>query len=171
MCKYQFILAGQCVELVFCCPEFLSGDFRNSLCNCNIKSLRGIQTSTNSSTTQCQCLQERQSCLKHFLIPFQCASPSADFLRKCDWSCILQVGTAALYDAFIFCFQTLECCNQLINCRKHLIFDCNHSRNVHCSRECVVGRLAHVDIIVWMQQLLASDFIPTVCNNFICVHV
>ena len=171
MCKYDLVLAGQSVELVGCGDEFLAGQFRNCLCNFYVKSLRCIQTGTNSSTAQRQCLQVRQRRNEHLAITLEGCAPSADFLRELDRGRILQMGSAALYDALMLFFQTAEGCHQFVNCRQYLILYSQNSRDVHCSGECVIGRLAHVDIIVRMQDLLASDFVATIRNNFIGIHV
>ena len=171
MCKYDFVLAGQCVELILCGYKVFSGQFRNSLCHFYVKALRRIQASADCGAAQSQCLQIRQCRYQHFTVAFQRRTPAADFLGKLNRCCVLQVGTAALYNALVLFFQTAEGCNQCINCRQNLILYCKNSGNVHCGRKCVIGRLAHVDIIVRMQKLCSGDFISAVCNYLIGIHV
>ena len=42
---------------------------------------------------------------------------------------------------------------------------------MHCSGECVVRRLTHIDIVIRVQDLLSGNFITAVCDNFVGVHV
>ena len=81
------------------------------------------------------------------------------------------MSSAALNDALVFLFKSLEGFDESIHSGYNLILNSNNSGNVHCSGEGIVGGLAHVDIIIGVKKLLACDLVSTVGNNFVSVHV
>ena len=78
---------------------------------------------------------------------------------------------AGFDDALVFHLQTAERCYQRVDGGDDLVLKRADCRNVHGRRECVVGRLRHIDIIVRVQQLFARNFIAAVGNNLVAVHV
>ena len=81
------------------------------------------------------------------------------------------MGAAAFDNAAVFLFQTAEGGNQQINGREELVFNGKDRRNMHGGGESVIGRLAHIDVIIGMQQLFAGNFIAAVGNDLVGVHV
>ena len=78
---------------------------------------------------------------------------------------------AGFDDAGVFRLQTAERCYQRVDGGDDLVLKRADRRNVHGRRECVVGRLRHIDIIVRVQQLFARDLIAAVGNDLVAVHV
>ena len=81
------------------------------------------------------------------------------------------MGTAALYNAFVVFFQLFECGNKGVYCGEELVFNFHGGCNVQCRWEGVVGRLAHVNVVIRVAELFACNLVGTVCNNLVCVHI
>ena len=55
--------------------------------------------------------------------------------------------------------------------RNKLLLDFHNSRNMHGSRKGVVGTLGHIDMVVGMKQFFLRQFIASVGNHFIYIHI
>ena len=78
---------------------------------------------------------------------------------------------AGFYQIRICLLQLPECPDQLLCRRDQSLFEPDHGGNVHGRRIRIVGGLAHVYIVIWMQQLLTGDFISPVGDDFIGIHI
>ena len=86
------------------------------------------------------------------------------------------MGAAAFYDAPVFLLQSAEGGNEAVNCGKQLVLQADDGGNVHGSGKGVVGGLAHVDVVIGMQEPLsvcaaAVGEISRKGNHLVGVHV
>ena len=81
------------------------------------------------------------------------------------------MSTAALNDALVLLLKTFEGLNKLLNGGDKLILKGDDGRDVHCGGEGIVGGLAHIDVVVGMEQLLIEDLVRAVGNNLVGVHI
>ena len=81
------------------------------------------------------------------------------------------MGAAGFHNALILRFQTTEGGNQNLHRRQHLLFQCLHRRDVHGGGEGIVGGLAHVDVVVGMEQLLSRCLVAPSGDDLVGVHV
>ena len=108
---------------------------------------------------------------KQFCVPFQACPPSGDLLGEPDRGCVLQVGPSAFQDISIFRFQPAQCFRQFLQCGKHPFLDGHGRGNMQCRGKRVVGGLAHIYVIVGVEQLLPRDLIAPVCEHLVHIHV
>ena len=167
----DLVLAGQRVEFILCRFEVLACQLRNFSGDRCIEALRRVEARADGGAAERQFLQGLHGQKQQFLIPFQTRSPAGNFLREGDGRGVLQMRPAGLDNACIFFLQTAECCCQRVDGRDDLVLNRTDRRDVHRGRECVVGRLRHVDIIVRVQKLSARDLIAAVGNDLVAVHV
>ena len=109
-------------------------------------------------------------------VAFEQAGPASEFLADCEGHCVLQVGAADLDDAVELlrfgCDGMVHGLDRGDERILHAIGRCD----VHGRGERVVGRLRHVDVIIWMNWFLgphfaAGDFDGAVGDHFVHVHV
>ena len=159
------------MELVGSGDEVFAGQLCHLLGNQSVESLGSIQTGTDCGAAQCQFKQRLNGELQKLHVTLQAGAPAADFLAELNGGSILQMGASALNDALVLLLQTEEGSDQHLGCGDQLVFQRDHGRDVHSGGEGVVGGLAHVDVIIGMQQLLACDLIAAVGDDFVCVHI
>ena len=61
------------------------------------------------------------------------------------------MSSAAFHNALKTFLQFTESVHQFPDGGQKMIFQCKHGGNMQCSRECVIGRLTHVYIVIGMQ--------------------
>ena len=81
------------------------------------------------------------------------------------------MSSARFNDTFVILFEFLKCGNKSINGRNNLILNSQNSGNAHGCRECIVRGLRHINIIIWVKNLLTCNFVTPVCDNLVCVHI
>ena len=171
VCEDELVLRSQCMELVARGTELLTGNLGNSLGNLDVKALGGVQTRADCGAAKRKLLKGGQRCSKKLLVTLKAGAPARNLLRKGNGRCVLQVGTAALHNALILLFKTLEGVDKQVDCGEELILNRANRRDMHRSGEGIVRGLAHIDIIVGVAEALTCKLICTVCDNLICVHV
>ena len=71
----------------------------------------------------------------------------------------------------VFFFEFAEGLNQSACGGNQLIFDRKNKGDVHCRRERVVRRLAHVHVVVRVEDVFPGESVRAVCDNFVHVHI
>ena len=169
--KDQFVFGSKGVEFVFCGNKFFAGDFAHRFGNRHVKPFGGVQPGTNGGTAQSQFFQSGQSDLQHFLVFFQRRAPAADFLAKRNGGSILQVGTTGFYNALVFFFQPFEGVHQQVDGGEQFVLDSQHGGDMHRGGEGIVGRLAHIDVVIGVEQFFSCDFVAPIGDYFVGVHI
>jgi len=159
------------MEFIWRSYKMLAGYFRDSLGDLPVKAGRSVQPCTYGRSSESQLMKLRKRQLKKLSVAFERTPPSADFLRKFNWSSVLQMCASAFYNVSVFSFKALKRTYQQVKSRKKLILNCQNCRYMHCRRKCVIRGLTHVYIVIRMQKLLSCNFVSAVGNNLICVHV
>ena len=75
------------------------------------------------------------------------------------------------HDIRVIRLDLLKRIDQLPDCRDQPVFQRQHRRNVHGSRKCIVGGLAHIDVVIRMAELLPCDLIGPVRDDFVGIHI
>ena len=158
MCEDDFILGSEGMELVGRGLEFFAGQFGDSLCDLDVETFGGIQAGADSGAARASSLSSGSAISSIFAVFFQRGAPAADLLRELNRVASWRWVRPLLTMPSVFFFQAFEGSDQLIDCREELILDCQDSRDVHGGREGIVGGLAHIDIIVGVQQLFNQRF-------------
>ena len=171
MYEYDFILRCKRMEFIFCCDKFNTCQFGYFFCSSFCKALRCIQTCANSCAAKSQFCHFNKAHFNHFFAFFQHISPAADFLRECDGCSILQMSSACFYDTFIFFFQSFKFSDHSFHCRDQFVFCFQNRCNMHSCGECIIGALAHIYMVIGMKQFFSGNFIASVCNHFIHIHI
>ena len=171
MHKYDLILCCQGVEFIFRCNKRNACQFGNFFCRRFRKACRSIQPCTDGCAAQRQFCHFCQTHFDHFFTFFQHISPAGNFLRESDGCGILQMGSASFDDPLIFLFQSFQFCDHSFHSRDQFLFCFQHSGNMHGCGEGIVRALAHIDMVIGMQQFFPCNFIAAVGNHFIHVHI
>ena len=78
---------------------------------------------------------------------------------------------AGLDNVVVLGLKALERADQKLDGGQQLVLNGKHRGNMHGRREGVVGRLAHVDVVVRMAEPRARELIGAVCDDLVGVHV
>ena len=81
------------------------------------------------------------------------------------------MGAAAFEDALVLRLEAAQHGGQFLHGGKHALLQRFRRGNVHGSREGIVGGLAHIHIVIGMQEPAAGDFISAGGKHFVHVHV
>ena len=81
------------------------------------------------------------------------------------------MGPAGFDNALVFLLQATQGFGEPVNGGNYPVFYGDYRSDMHSGRECVIGGLGHVDVIVGMQQHAAGKFICTVCDNLVGIHI
>ncbi len=171
MREHQLVLAGQRVELVGRGDKILAGDGGDGGGDLLVEALGGVQTRAHRGAAQRQFLQLGQRKLQHLSVLFQRASPTGDLLGETNGGRVLQMRASGLNHAFIFLLQAPECGDQRIDGGEELILNGDDGGNVHRGGEGIIGGLAHIDVVIGMQQLFAGQLVAAIGDDLVGVHV
>ncbi|MNE38472.1 hypothetical protein D3C80_1323720 [compost metagenome] len=140
-------------------------------------SCRSIDSRSDSRSTQSQFAQMCKCVFDGFQTVIQLTYITADFLTQGKWSSIHEVSSSDFHHMHIIFTFLSQRIAQFLNSRNRC-FDQNFvSRNVHCSREGVIGRLRFVHIVIRMQyfffigQSATIQNMGSVSDYFIHIHV
>ena len=81
------------------------------------------------------------------------------------------MGSAGFHNAVIFRLQTAEGIHKMADGGKHPVLQRQNRRNMHGGGKGIVGGLAHVHIVIGMEQFFSGNLIAPVCNDLIGVHI
>lgn len=172
----------------------MAGDLGDLSSNLLVKALSGVQTSTDSGTTLGQHAQVLQSGLNTADTPLNLGDITRELLTKSQGGSVLQVSSTDLDDVLESVLLGLKSSVKLLHRGKKLLVDLNDGSNVHSGGETmanqheerpmarmeknsrVVGRLAHVNMVVGVNGLLATKLTThhldgPVGNDLVHIHV
>ena len=130
-----------------------------------------VQSRADCCAAQGQLGQGLHSQADQLHISLQRAAPAADLLGETDRDRILQMGPAALDDPLVLRLQGTEGLDESLCRRDQAVLKNCHCRDVHGRRESVVGRLAHIDVVVGMAEFVPRDLICPVGDHLIGIHI
>jgi hypothetical protein len=170
------IVGGKSLELVGCGDELGAGHLGDLLSNALSEALEAVETSADSSTTLGQHAQARKGRLNTLNAVLELGNVAREFLTKSQGSGILQVSAADLDDLLKGLALGLEGVLEGDQGRQERLLKVQDSGNVHDSGEGVVGRGAHVDVVVGVDGLLAAhgaakNLNGAVGDDLVGVHV
>ena len=158
------------MELVLRCHKRQAGFLRDLRRGQGVKARRRVQPGPDGRAAQGQCQQGLFRHPQQLLVFFQAGAPSGDFLAEQNRRRVLQVGASAFEHVRVFLLQPDQFLLQpRQGADRPLHGFCRG--NMHCRRESVVGGLAHIHVIVGVQQLFSRDLIAPVRDDFVHVHV
>jgi hypothetical protein len=170
------VVGGKSLELVGCGNELGAGHLGDFLSNALSEALEAVETSADGGTTLGQHAQARKGRLDTLNAVLKLSNVAGELLAKGQGSGILQVGAADLDDLLEGLALGLEGVLEGDQGRQERLLKVQNSGNVHDSREGVVGRGAHVDVVVGVDGLLAShgaakNLNGAVGDDLVGVHV
>ena len=101
---------------------------------------------------------------------------TGEFLTQGDGRCILRMGASDFYDVLPGLCLVIQGVAELLQGGQQAVVDFLDASNMHGRRECVVGRLRHVHMVIGVNRFLRSHFAAqhfngTVGDDFIGIHV
>ena len=165
--KAEFVQSG---------AEGSSRQLGDLCCNSFGEPLVGIDAGPHSCATDAETHHPCQRCLQAVDVVLQHVDITRDFLAQGQWRRILQMRAPNLDQVFPLIGFALQGFPELRKAWKQRFTDSQDGCDVHCRREAVIGRLAHVDVVVGMHRLLAAqcspaDLTTAVRDHLIHIHV
>jgi hypothetical protein len=141
-----------------------------------IEALEGVQASADSSATLGQVAEVRHCVLDALNVAVELGDIAGELLAERQGSRILEMGAADLDELVEFLHLDLESVAQALQGRQQAVLKVQDSCDMHDSREGIVRRGRHVDVVVRVDRLLgahssAHDLDRTVRDDLVGVHV
>jgi hypothetical protein len=170
------VVGGKSLELVGSGDELGASHLSDLLGNALSEALEAVEASADGSTTLGQHAQTGKSRLDTLNAVLELSNVARELLAKGQRSGILQVSATNLDDLLELLLLGLEGVLEGDQGRKERLLEIENSSNVHDSGEGVVGRGAHVDVVVGVDGLLAAhgaaqDLNGAVGDDLVGVHV
>ncbi|KAH3665169.1 hypothetical protein OGATHE_003984 [Ogataea polymorpha] len=155
---------------VFRAPE------ASTTASCAARASNLLGAVTNSSTTLSQVSKILQAVLDSGDAVGQLLNIATELLSESQWSGVLQVGSADFDDIGKLLGLLVKRVSQSPHFWQQVVGDLCDGSNVHHSWKSVVGRLRHVDVIVWMHRFLgaqgsAQNLNSPVADYLVGIHV
>ena len=150
-------------------------DFRQFLYREVLVAVRRVQASTDGGSAKVNFQQQFGGAQQVFSFFIQQDVECMEFLTQGHRNRVLQLGTTHFQDGFEFYGLTLEAFAQLVN-GIHQFNDRSVHRDAETGRVCIVGGLAFINVVVWIQILvftflMSHQFKANVCQHFVRVHI
>jgi hypothetical protein len=170
------VVSGKSLELVRCSDELGAGHLGDLLGDALSEALEAVETSTHGGTTLGQHTQAGKGRLDTLNTVLELGNVAGELLAKGQGSSILQVSAADLDDLLEGLALGLEGILEGDQGRQERLLEVQNSGNVHDSGESVVGRSAHVDVVIGVDRLLAAhgaakNLNGAVGDDLVGVHV
>lgn len=170
------VVGGKSFEFVGGSSEGVTRDLGDFFGDLDVKATDRVETGANGGAALSERVETRQGALDSLNAVFDLSSVTRKLLAESKRGGVLQVGTPDLDNVLEFDGFRLECSVEGSHVGEQTVLDFHDGANVHSSRETVVGRLTHVDVVVGVNGLLASELAAehldgTVGNDFVDIHV
>jgi hypothetical protein len=170
------VVGGKSLELVGCSNELGAGHLGDLLGNALSEALEAVEASADGGTTLGQHTQAGKGRFDTLNAVLELGDVAGELLAKSQGSGVLQVGAADLDDLLEGLALGLECVLEGDQGRQERLLKVQNSGNVHDGREGVVGRGAHVNVVVGVDRLLAAhgaakNLNGAVGDDLVGVHV
>jgi hypothetical protein len=170
------VVGGKSLELVGCGDELGAGHLGDLLGNALGEALEAVQASADGGSTLSQHAQTGKSRLDTLNAVLELGNVARELLTEGQGSGVLQVSATNLDDLLerlALCLDGVLEGNQR---RQKRLLQVQNGGDVHDSGECVVGRGAHVDVVVGVDGLLAAhgaaqNLNGAVGDDLVGVHV
>ena len=176
MAEDHGIVGSQRLKLVGCGDEGDTGDLGDLFGDLFGKADRGVKAGSDRGAALGKFAEAWQGHFDALDRRGDLGGVTGEFLAKRQRCRILGVRAADLDDVIEGLHFGLQCLVQMLQRRQQLVDDLFRAGNVHGRRIGVVGRLAHIDVVVGVNRLLrshlaAEHFDCPVGDDFVGVHV